>query len=39
MTKYQLQDIYNLLMELQELIGSKVAETFISGDFAQMADH
>lgn len=39
MTKYQLQDIYNLLMTLRELIGSKVAETFISGDFTQMADY
>lgn len=39
MTKYQMQDIHNLLMELQQLIGAKVAETFISGDFMEMANY
>ncbi len=39
MTKYQLQDIHNFLMEVQKLIGAKVAETFISGDFAEMSNY
>lgn len=39
MTKYQLQDIHNFLMEIQKLIGSKIAETFITGDFAEMANY
>lgn len=39
MTKCQLQDIHNFLMEIQKLIWSKVVETFISGDFAEMANY
>ena len=38
MTKHQLEAIYSLLMELRGFIGTKIAETFISGDFAEMND-
>ena len=39
MKKYQLEAIYDLLMELRELIGREAAQAMITGDFKQMANY